>query len=126
MLPYRRMAMALVGVVAIATGGCQGYVKKADVEAALDELRANDEWQQQEIDELWQRMQKSLTVYPVNLVCAQSSPDYLPPISNVRMASKPDKDTGSLHRRGFATPMAPWQERAWPQAAAVISAKKPR
>ena len=103
--------MALVGVVAIATGGCQGYVKKADVEAALDELRANDEWQQQEIDELWQRLQKIVVIYPVNLVCAQSSPNYRPPISNIRMVSKPCKDAGSLYGRGLAPPILPFGRR---------------
>jgi peptidoglycan-associated lipoprotein len=54
--------------MALATSGCQDYVKKADFEAAIDELRANDEWQQQEIDELWQRMQRSLAIYAVNVI----------------------------------------------------------
>jgi len=110
-LPYRRMTLALVGVVAMATGGCQGYVKKADFEAAMDELRANDEWQQQEIDELWQRMQKSVVVYPVNLVCAQPPPDYRAPISNIRMVSKPCKDGGDLYGRGFAPSILPFGRR---------------
>lgn len=67
-LPCRRAVIALAGVTALATSGCQDYVKKADFEAAIDELRANDEWQQQEIDELWQRMQRSLAIYAVNVV----------------------------------------------------------
>jgi len=63
MKPCRPVTISLLGAMAIAMAGCQGYVKRTDFEAVVDELQSNNALQQQEIDELWQQMQRNLAVY---------------------------------------------------------------
>jgi peptidoglycan-associated lipoprotein len=58
-----RFAFVPLGLLAIALGGCSQYVKKTDFDAAITELRANDQKQQQEIDSLTQEMQQRFAKY---------------------------------------------------------------
>jgi outer membrane protein OmpA-like peptidoglycan-associated protein len=67
MYSYRRFAYAALGVALIALGGCTGYVKKADFDSAVSELRANDQKQQQEIDDLTQQMQQRFAAYDAKI-----------------------------------------------------------
>ena len=64
---YQRIAYASLSVLAIAMSGCTGYVKKADFDAAVNELRANDQKQQQEIDSLTQQMQQRFAAYDAKI-----------------------------------------------------------
>ena len=64
---YRRFACASLGVAFIALGGCTGYVKKADFDSTVSELRANDQKQQQEIDSLSQQMQERFAAYDAKI-----------------------------------------------------------
>lgn len=67
MRSYRRFAYVSLGVLAIAMGGCSDYVKKVDYNAAINELRANDQKQQQEIDALSQQMQQRFAAYDAKI-----------------------------------------------------------
>ena len=67
MYSYRRFACASFGVAFIALGGCTGYVKKADFDSTVSELRANDQKQQQEIDNLSQQMQQRFAEYDAKI-----------------------------------------------------------
>lgn len=67
MYSYRRMAYTSLGVAFIALSGCTGYVKKADFDSAVNELRANDQKQQQEIDNLSQQMQQRFAAYDAKI-----------------------------------------------------------
>jgi peptidoglycan-associated lipoprotein len=63
----RRFAYVSLGVALIALGGCTGYVKKADFDSAVSELRANDQKQQQQIDDLAQQMQQRFAAYDARI-----------------------------------------------------------
>jgi peptidoglycan-associated lipoprotein len=67
MRSYRQFSVVALSALAIAMGGCQGYVKKADFDAAVNELRANDQRQQQEIDGLSQQMQQRFAAYDAKI-----------------------------------------------------------
>lgn len=67
MRSYRRFAYASLGMLALVMGGCTGYVKKADFDSAVNELRANDQKQQQEIDSLTQQMQQRFAAYDAKI-----------------------------------------------------------
>ncbi|MFC5581118.1 OmpA family protein [Rhodanobacter terrae] len=67
MYSYRRMAYTSLGVALIALSGCTGYVKKADFDSAVSELRANDQKQQQEIDNISQQMQQRFAAYDARI-----------------------------------------------------------
>ncbi|MDE2317888.1 MAG: OmpA family protein [Xanthomonadaceae bacterium] len=67
MRSYRRFAVVSLGTLAVALGGCQGYVKKADFNAAVNELRASDQHQQQQIDSLSQQMQQRFAAYDAKI-----------------------------------------------------------
>lgn len=67
MRSYHRIAVVSLSVFAIAVGGCTGYVKKADFDSAISELRANDQKQQQEIDSLTQQMQQRFAAYDAKI-----------------------------------------------------------
>jgi peptidoglycan-associated lipoprotein len=54
-------------VAAIALGGCTNYVKKADYDSAIAELRANDQKQQQQLDSLTQEMQQRFAKYDAQI-----------------------------------------------------------
>jgi peptidoglycan-associated lipoprotein len=62
----RRFAYVSLGVALIALGGCTGYVKKADFDSAVSELRANDQKQKQ-IDDLAQQMQQRFAAYDARI-----------------------------------------------------------
>lgn len=62
-----RMAYGAVGVLAVALGGCSGYVKKTDYDAAIAELRANDQKQQQQIDAIAQEMHQKFAQYDTQI-----------------------------------------------------------
>lgn len=67
MYSYRRFAYVSLGVAFIALSGCTGYVKKADFDSTVSELRANDQKQQQEIDNLSQQMQQRFAAYDAKI-----------------------------------------------------------
>ncbi|GLQ87789.1 OmpA family protein [Dyella flagellata] len=67
MRSYQRFAYVSLAVLAVGLGGCQGYVKKADFDAAIGELRANQQKQQQEIDSLTQQMQQHFAQYDAKI-----------------------------------------------------------
>lgn len=67
MYSYRRMAYTSLGVALIALSGCTGYVKRADFDSAVSELRANDQKQQQEIDNISQQMQQRFAAYDARI-----------------------------------------------------------
>jgi peptidoglycan-associated lipoprotein len=67
MYSYRRFAYVSLGVAFIALGGCTGYVKKADFDSTVSELRANDQKQQQEINNLSQQMQQRFAAYDAKI-----------------------------------------------------------
>lgn len=67
MYSYRRFAYVSLGVALVALGGCTGYVKKADFDSTVSELRANDQKQQQEIDDLTQQMQQRFAAYDAKI-----------------------------------------------------------
>lgn len=54
-------------VAAIALGGCTHYVKQADFDSAIAELRANDQKQQQQLDSLTQEMQQRFAKYDAQI-----------------------------------------------------------
>lgn len=58
-----RFALVPAGLLAIALGGCTHYVKQTDFDAAMSDLRANDQKQQQQIDSLAQDMQQRFAKY---------------------------------------------------------------
>jgi outer membrane protein OmpA-like peptidoglycan-associated protein len=67
MYSYHRFAYVSLGVAFIALSGCTGYVKKADFDSTVSELRANDQKQQQEIDNLSQQMQQHFAAYDAKI-----------------------------------------------------------
>nr|WP_240733962.1 OmpA family protein [Dyella soli] len=58
-------------MIAIALAGCNGYVKKADFDTAVSELRANDQKQQQQIDALAQEMHQKFADYDTKITALQ-------------------------------------------------------
>ncbi|TBR39064.1 OmpA family protein [Dyella terrae] len=66
-----RITYGFVGVIAIALAGCNGYVKKADFDTAVSELRANDQKQQQQIDALAQEMHQKFADYDTKITALQ-------------------------------------------------------
>jgi peptidoglycan-associated lipoprotein len=54
-------------LVAVALGGCTHYVKQADFDSAIAELRANDQKQQQQLDALTQEMQQRFAKYDAQI-----------------------------------------------------------
>lgn len=66
-----RLALVPLCLAGIALGGCSQYVKKADFDAAISELRANDQKQQQEIDSLTQDMQQRFAKYDAQITAMQ-------------------------------------------------------
>jgi peptidoglycan-associated lipoprotein len=67
MRSYQRVAYVSLTVLAIGLSGCQGYVKKADFDSAIGELRAEQQKQQQEIDSLTQQMQQRFAQYDAKI-----------------------------------------------------------
>ena len=66
-----RFALVPLCLMGIALGGCSQYVKKTDFDAAISELRANDQKQQQEIDALTQDMQQRFAKYDAQITAMQ-------------------------------------------------------
>ncbi|THD10614.1 hypothetical protein B1808_14750, partial [Pseudofulvimonas gallinarii] len=64
---YRRFAVVSLGALVVAIGGCQTYVRKADFDATVNELRATDQRQQQQIDSLAQQMQQRFAEYDAKI-----------------------------------------------------------
>ncbi|HUH56507.1 MAG TPA: OmpA family protein [Rhodanobacter sp.] len=54
-------------IAAVALGGCTHYVKQADFDSAVAELRANDQKQQQQLDSLTQEMQQRFAKYDAQI-----------------------------------------------------------
>jgi peptidoglycan-associated lipoprotein len=63
---FRWTAGTLV-VAAVGLGGCTNYVKRADFDSAIAELRANDQKQQQQLDSLTQEMQQRFAKYDAQI-----------------------------------------------------------
>ena len=70
-----RVALVPLCLLGIALGGCSQYVKKTDFDAAIGELRANDQKQQQEIDALTQDMQQRFAKYDAQITAMQGRVD---------------------------------------------------
>lgn len=66
-----RLALVPASLLAVVLGGCSNYVKKTDYDAAIAELRANDQRQQQEIDALTQDMQQRFAKYDATITAMQ-------------------------------------------------------
>ncbi|HEU4669222.1 MAG TPA: OmpA family protein [Dyella sp.] len=66
-----RLALVPLCLMGIALGGCSNYVKKTDFDAAISELRANDQKQQQEIEALTQDMQQRFAKYDAQITALQ-------------------------------------------------------
>lgn len=67
MRSYHRFAYVSLTALAIALSGCQGYVKKADFDSAIGQLRSDQQKQQQEIDSLTQQMQQHFAQYDAKI-----------------------------------------------------------
>jgi peptidoglycan-associated lipoprotein len=64
---YQRFAYVSLAALAVGLSGCQGYVKKADFDSAIGQLRADQQKQQQEIDSLTQQMQQRFAQYDAKI-----------------------------------------------------------
>lgn len=62
-----RIGYGFVCVCVMALGGCTDFVKKADFDTAITELRNNDQRQQQEIDAIKQEMQQRFAKYDAQI-----------------------------------------------------------
>lgn len=62
-----RLATLAAAVIAVGLSGCSQYVKKSDYDAAISQLRQNDQHQQQEIDALSQQMQSTFAKYDARI-----------------------------------------------------------
>src|ERR1700754_410148 len=58
---------SLAFAVVLGLGACSGYVKKTEFDAAVTELRANDQKQQKEIDDLAAQMQQRFADYDAKI-----------------------------------------------------------
>lgn len=63
---YRTLCMA-IGLAAVSLGGCTNYVKRADFDAAIQELRNKDQDLQQQITSLSQDMQQRFSQYDAKI-----------------------------------------------------------
>lgn len=63
----RHLSCVSLGLALVAIGGCADYVKKTDFDAAITELRSNDQKQQQEIDSLASEMHQRFAVYDAKI-----------------------------------------------------------
>jgi peptidoglycan-associated lipoprotein len=66
-----RIGRGCIGVFVVALCGCTGYVKQSDFNAAIAELRANDQKQQQEIDAITQEMHQKFAQYDTQITAMQ-------------------------------------------------------
>ncbi|HUA81902.1 MAG TPA: OmpA family protein [Dyella sp.] len=64
---YKRFACVSLTALAVGLSGCQGYVKKADFDSAIGQLRSDQQKQQQEIDALTQQMQQKFAQYDAKI-----------------------------------------------------------
>ncbi|MEP7184877.1 MAG: OmpA family protein [Rhodanobacter sp.] len=62
-----KFAVLPMGLLVIALGGCSQYVKKTDFDAAISQLRASDQTQQQQIDAIKQEMQQRFAKYDASI-----------------------------------------------------------
>jgi outer membrane protein OmpA-like peptidoglycan-associated protein len=62
----RKVSVPLL-FAAVTLGGCTHYVKQADYDSAIAELRANDQKQQQQLDSLTQEMQQRFAKYDAQI-----------------------------------------------------------
>ncbi|GLQ50539.1 OmpA family protein [Dyella flava] len=67
MRSYQRVAYVSLAVLAVGLSGCQNYVKKTDYDAAIAQLRSDQQKQQQEIDSLTQQMQQRFAQYDAKI-----------------------------------------------------------
>jgi peptidoglycan-associated lipoprotein len=66
-----RLRYGMVGALVLTLCGCTGYVKQSDFNAAISELRSNDQKQQQEIDAITQEMHQKFAKYDAQIAEAQ-------------------------------------------------------
>ncbi|NII55035.1 OmpA family protein [Luteibacter sp. SG786] len=64
---HRRVLVISSCLLAVALTACHGYVKKADFDSTVAELRANDQKQQQEIDGLTEQMRQRFADYDAKI-----------------------------------------------------------
>jgi peptidoglycan-associated lipoprotein len=66
-----RLKYGMVGAFVLTLCGCTGYVKQSDFNAAISELRSNDQKQQQEIDAITQEMHDKFAKYDAQIAEVQ-------------------------------------------------------
>ncbi|QNK02866.1 OmpA family protein [Dyella telluris] len=66
-----RIGRCVAGFFVVALCGCTDYVKKTDFDAAITELRNNDQKQQQEIDAITQEMHTKFAQYDTQITAMQ-------------------------------------------------------
>lgn len=66
-----RISYGFVCVVVMVLSGCTDMVKKSDFDAAITELRNNDQKQQQEIDAITQEMHQRFAKYDAQIAAMQ-------------------------------------------------------
>ena len=64
---HRRVLLISSCLLTVALTACHGYVKKADFDSTVAELRANDQKQQQEIDGLTEQMRQRFADYDAKI-----------------------------------------------------------
>lgn len=70
-----RMKVGMVGAIVLTLCGCTDYVKQNDFNAAITELRNNDQKQQQEIDAITQEMHQKFAQYDTQITAMQGRID---------------------------------------------------
>jgi len=71
MTSQRALSYAVVATLSIAMSGCQGYVKRAEFDSTIAELRAADQKQQSQIDALTQEMHQKFADYDTRITQAE-------------------------------------------------------
>lgn len=66
-----RIAMLAAGILAIGLAGCSQYVKKDDLNAAVQRLKQKQQDQQQQIDAIKQQMQSQFSKYDSQITAMQ-------------------------------------------------------
>ncbi len=69
--PSPRIAMLAAGMLAVGLAGCSQYVKKDELNAAIQQLQQKQQDQQQQIDALKQQMQSQFSKYDAQITAMQ-------------------------------------------------------
>jgi peptidoglycan-associated lipoprotein len=66
-----RIAMLAAGITAVALAGCSQYVKKDELNAAIQQIQQKQQDQQQQIDAIKQQMQSQFSKYDTQITAMQ-------------------------------------------------------